>query len=106
MRNLLFVLALLTVLPESPASAAVSVPLTDVVEPIEYTLQVATYSSRTQAADVLSALPDAWVEEVRKDGSTLYRVNYKRFRDRNAALRAQWDLEDLGYKSFVQRLYT
>jgi hypothetical protein len=33
-------------------------------------------------------------------------VNYKRFSDRNEALRAQWDLEDLGYKSLVQRLYT
>lgn len=71
-----------------------------------FTLQLATFSSRSQAAAMTEKVPAAWVQEVRKDGQVLYRVNYKKFADRTGAIRAQWDLEDMGYKSFVQRLYT
>lgn len=85
---------------------AVSAPLADSVGQGEFTLQVATYESKSAAADMTSKIPNAWIQEVSNQGRRMYRVNYKRFTDRNAALRAQWDLEDLGYKSLIQRLYT
>lgn len=83
-----------------------SEPLTDSVGRVEFTIQVATYQSRADASALIAQLPDAWVQEISTEGTKQYRVNFRRFRDRNAALRAQWDLEDLGYKGFIQRLYT
>lgn len=106
MRKLLFVLTLALPVLLPATHAAASVPLTDSVGKGQYTLQVATYADETTANAAIRELPDAWVQEVRQDGRLLYRVNYKRFSDRNAAVRAQWDLEDLGYKSFIQELYT
>ena len=85
---------------------AASAPLADSVGQGEFTLQVATYSSKAAAADMISKIPNAWVQEISNQGTRMYRVNYKRFSDRNQAIRAQWDLEDLGYKSLIQRLYT
>jgi SPOR domain len=104
-RRILFISTLLILVPTGGQSAA-SVPLTDAVERVEFTLQVGTFSSRNLASRMISQIPDSWVQEIESQGAPTFRVNYKRFGDRNAALRAQWTLEDLGYKSFIQRLYS
>jgi hypothetical protein len=104
-RRILFISTLLLLIPVRGQSAA-SVPLTDAVERVEFTLQVGTFSSRSLASNMIGLIPDSWVQEIESEGAPVFRVNYKRFGDRNAALRAQWTLEDLGYKSFIQRLYS
>ncbi|MFT4604435.1 MAG: hypothetical protein ACI9W4_001166 [Rhodothermales bacterium] len=103
-RHFLFITSL--ALASFGGHTAVSAPLAESVGQGEFTLQVATYNSKAAAADMTAKIPNAWVQEISTQGKRMYRVNYKRFSDRNEALRAQWDLEDLGYKSLVQRLYT
>ncbi|NNE70479.1 MAG: SPOR domain-containing protein [Rhodothermales bacterium] len=104
MRKILFIAILLVA--STGGRAAVSEPLADSVGQGEFTLQVATYQSKADASALTARIPDAWVQEISAEGRKMYRVNFRRFQDRNAAVRAQWDLEDLGYKGFIQRLYT
>lgn len=101
-----FLIVLTLVLASSGAATAASVPSPDAAGRGDYTLQVATYQDRAHAERVSSEIPEAWVEEVRIEGRILFRVNYKRFRERTQALAAQWDLEDLGYEGFIQKIYT
>lgn len=71
-----------------------------------YTIQLAAFSRRSEADVLAASLPGAWVQEVRPDGHPIFRVNYGRFDDRSEAVRAQWSLEDQGYKSFIQQLFS
>jgi len=73
---------------------------------LAFTLQVASFNSSDRARVLQESLPNAWIQEVRQNGRIVYRVNYKRFTKRSEALRAQWDLEDLGHQSLVQRLFS
>ena len=91
------------------AGPAVALPVPqapDTMGAVGYTLQIATFADKAKAEHMLEALPEAWIQEIRKEGTLLYRVNYKRFDTRTEAIRAQWDLEDRGYQSFIQQLYS
>jgi hypothetical protein len=109
MRNLLLI-AILVVLPAEASAttglATAGVPAVTVSGDEVYTLQLASFASKAEAAALIQRVPASWVQEIRSEGRVLYRVNYKKFDDRTGAVRAQWDLEDLGFKSFVQRLYS
>jgi septal ring-binding cell division protein DamX len=101
--RILLVIAILLV---SGLIAPASARSIEVRDDGEFTLQVATFSSPDRAEALKHSIPDAWIQEVTKEGRLVYRVNYKRFTKRSQALRAQWALEDLGHESFIQRLFS
>lgn len=71
-----------------------------------YTLQVAAFSSRAQADELAAGIVGTWIQEVRQEGRPIFRVNFGRFNERAEAVRAQWSLDDQGYKSFIQQLFS
>lgn len=69
-----------------------------------FTVQVASYTSKSQADDLAKEIRGAFVHQARVEGRTYYRVYVGRFENRNDAERAMNDLKRRGYDGFVKQL--
>lgn len=69
-----------------------------------FTVQLASYSQRSQADDFASGIRGAFVQSARVDGRTFYRVYFGRYDSRDRAERAMRDLNRQGHDGFVKQL--
>lgn len=94
-----------------PGTAKVTIELVDSEVPVSrrvqqesFTVQLASYTRKTQADDFARRLNTAFVHEARVDGTTFFRVYSGQFRSRDDAHKHMNDLARRGFDGFVKQL--
>jgi rare lipoprotein A len=80
------------------------VPISRTQGPELFTVQVASYSHRTQAESYASGIQDAYVHQVRVNGQTFFRVYVGRYESRQQAERRMERLRGQGIEGFVKQV--
>lgn len=94
-----------------PGTANVRVQLVSSEAPVSrrqgpelFAVQLASYTSKSQADEFARTVRGAYVQSARVDRMTYYRVYVGKFRDREDATRLQRDLERQGHNGFVKQI--
>lgn len=94
-----------------PGTANVRVQLVSSEAPVSrrqgpelFAVQLASYTSKSQADEFARTVRGAYVQSARVDRMTYYRVYVGKFRDREDAARLQRDLERQGHNGFVKQI--
>ncbi len=94
-----------------PGTAEVTIELVSSESPVSrrvqqesFTVQLASYTRKSQADDFASRLNTAFVHEASIDGTTYFRVYSGQFRSRDDAQRHMNDLGRRGFNGFVKQL--
>lgn len=69
-----------------------------------FTVQLASYTVKSQADDMARNIRGAYVERASVGGTTYYRVYYGKYRNRADAERAMADMRRRGYDGFVKQV--
>jgi len=80
------------------------VPISRRQGPELFAVQLASYTSKSQADEFARTVRGAYVQSARVDRMTYYRVYVGKFRDREDAARLQRDLERQGHNGFVKQI--
>lgn len=70
----------------------------------QFTVQVASYTSQSQASSLADGIRGAFVHRARVDGTTYYRVYVGRYDSAARAQRAMNDLKRQGHDGFVKQI--
>jgi rare lipoprotein A len=94
-----------------PGTANVRVQLVSSEAPVSrrqgpelFAVQLASYTSKSQADEFARTVRGAYVQSALIDRVTYYRVYVGKFRDRDDAARLQSDLERQGHSGFVKQI--
>lgn len=80
------------------------VPISEVHERELFTVQLASFTVKTQADSMASGIRGAYVERARVEGRTYYRVFVGRYSNRTEAEQKKAELERQGHNGFVKQI--
>jgi rare lipoprotein A len=80
------------------------VPITEVHRQESFTVQLASFTVKSQADQMAAGIREAYVEQARVEGRTYFRVFVGRYQSREEAERRKIELDRQGHNGFVKQI--
>jgi rare lipoprotein A len=80
------------------------VPITEVHRQELFTVQLASFTVKSQADQMAAGIREAYVEQARVEGRTYFRVFVGRYQNREEAERRKIELDRQGHNGFVKQV--
>ena len=79
-------------------------PISRNMEPEAFTVQLASYTRKSQADELLKKIRGSYIQQARVEGTTYFRVYSGTFKNQNDAEKHRRELARKGYEGFVKQV--